>query len=152
MHYIHIPPPIAMLTLAGLPFKDEQDSPVVCTFGDFLFGKGQFVPGRLTDPKFEGLAGMIAVVEIKRCYDALAASGALLAGGAVLALENDHWQKLKEVTEKPSPSTAYAPVIMHNLLPFMKAVTEATEKAPSVADAPRDNGQGASVQAAGYEG
>ena len=116
MRYITVPEDIELYNLGGQRMKDENDADVTLTFPDFVLQ-------RLGDPKFAiDMKAVIAAVEIK-----------LKLGDAngVLALDNDHWERLKAVTEEPSGLTAYHPAVSHNLLPFMKAICDASDTPPS---------------------
>lgn len=116
MKYIEIPEDIDIYNLNGERMKGAGDSDATVSFEDFVLG-------RLGDPKFaESVKTITAAVEIKN---------KLKDAKGVLALENEHYTLLKQVTEKPSAQSAYHPAVAHNLLPFMQAITEHASDKPS---------------------
>ena len=125
MRYIAVPPTIALTNLVGEALSDARGEPALVTFR-------QFAISRLTDLAFahQGMAGTMAVVAIR---DLLAHA----EPGAVLALEDEHWRLLCQVTNKPTPNPGglldpyYAPIILHNMLPYMRAICEALDRAPA---------------------
>lgn len=115
MKYIKVLEDIPIFNLSGDRMIGDDGSPAIVTFR-------QFVLGRLGDPKFsEDIHAIIAAVEIKKQLD--------YANG-VLALENDHHQRLAAVTERPSPQSAYHPAVAFNLLPYMQAITNPADAPP----------------------
>jgi hypothetical protein len=111
MKYITIPKPIELFSIQGDRIQDEHGVPQNMTFD-------QFVLGRLVDPAFgSDMAAVCSVVEIKT--QSKAANG-------VLALENADWERLAEATRHGK----YHPLVAHCLLPFMKAITEASSTKP----------------------
>lgn len=116
MKYIEIPEDIDIYNLNGERMKGAGDSDATVSFEDFVLG-------RLGDPKFaESVQNVIAAVEIKT---------KLKDANGVLALENEHYSLLKQATDKPSAQSAYHPAVAHNLLPFMKAIMDASDKTPA---------------------
>ena len=116
MKYIPIPDPVAACDIEGNPIVFNGQQEVVTL--------GRFILARLTDPKFSvSMQNVLAAVAIR---DAVkdAVSG-------YVAIENDHYELLKELVKSPSQGAGYPPGIAHNLVGFMKAiVNEAVDKKP----------------------
>ncbi len=141
MKYITIPEPVELYRLTGEPVapdatppgddeSDGDDTDAVAQVGPAKIEFPYFVLGRLADPKFgASMPGVLAAVEIKSQLD---------DANGFLALENEHWARLKDATETPSPQVAYHPQIAHCLLPFMQAICNASDKKPRrAASAPK---------------
>jgi hypothetical protein len=112
MKYIAIPAPVTACDIEGNPIVFNGQQEVVTL--------ARFILSRLTDPKFSvSMANVIAAVAIR---DAVKDS---VAGH--VALENDHYELLKELVKTPSQGSGYPPGIAHNLLPFMLAVVNGAE-------------------------
>lgn len=87
-----------------------------------------FVLGRLSDPKFAKSMDMVfSALQIKQSLKDLE--------GDVLVLDTSDWQNLLEVVKEPSPQATYHPLYAFNLVPFMKAIVEATDNKPEPNDA-----------------
>lgn len=114
MKYITVPGFVDIFNLTGDRVKDEKGADATMTFA-------QFVLGRLADPKFgKSMAAVMTAFEIKKQVDA--------PEDGVVALENEHHKALLDAVE--SPESAYHPAFAQNLVPFMLAVKNATDKKP----------------------
>lgn len=112
MKYIAIPAPVTACDIEGSPllFNGQQE----------IITLARFILSRLTDPKFSvSMANVIAAVAIR---DAVKDAGA-----GYVAIENDHYELLKDLVKNPSQGSGYPPGIAHNLLPFMVAVVNGAE-------------------------
>jgi len=116
MKYIPIPEPVVACDIEGNPIVFNGQQEVVTL--------GRFILARLTDPKFSfSMQNVLAAVSIR---DAVKDS---VTG--YVAIENDHYELLKELVKNPSQGAGYPPGIAHNLVSFMKAiVNEAVDKKP----------------------
>jgi hypothetical protein len=116
MKYMKVPADVKLTNWYGEEIKDQKGEPVApITFYDFIIG-------RLTDPKFsKDMATILRAFEIKTRAKKM---------GAYLALEDVDYTALLDVVTEPSPQAPYNSMISHCLVPFFKAVTEATSKEP----------------------
>ncbi len=116
MKYVPIPEAVAACDIEGNPIVFNGQQEVVTL--------ARFILSRLTDPKFSvSMQNVIAAVAIR---DAVKDS---LAGH--VALENEHYELLKELVKNPSQGAGYPPGVAHNLVSFMKAiVNETLDKKP----------------------
>ncbi len=122
MRYITVPPLVTLTSLAGEILRDERGDAACVSFK-------QFALSRLLDSAFarQGMAGAVATLAIRE---------QLLRSepGEALAIDDSHWELLSQVTSKPSPHAAgvldpyYAPAILHNMVPYMKAICEAADE------------------------
>ncbi len=111
MKYITIPSSIDLYNVQGDRIHDERGTPQYMTFEHFIYG-------RLVDPAFGcDMAAVCSVVEVKT---------QMKGANGVLALENVDWERLAEATRHGK----YHPLVAHCLLPFMKAITEASSEKP----------------------
>ncbi len=108
----------------GEPMMNEQNEPATVSFKRFALS-------RLSDLAFS-LAGMAGSVAVAALRDELKKAEA----GVMLGVRDEHWEMLRAVTAKPNlgPGGAldpyYAPVILPNMLPHMRAICEASDTAP----------------------
>ena len=122
MRYITVPPTVALTNLMGDAMTDENGVAAMVSFKEF-------VTSRLTDVAFarEGMDSALAVAAI--CEQVITAEA-----GAVVAFEDEHWRLLCEVTKRPTSQPGglldpyYAPIILHNMVTFMKAICDAPDK------------------------
>ena len=115
MKYIIVPEDIKLTSWAGEVMKDESGQQATIRFKDFIIG-------RLMDPKFaKDMSTILRAVEIKAKTNGM---------GKVLALEDVDFELLADVTRNPSPQYSYNPTISHCLVPYLKAITEATSVEP----------------------
>ncbi len=122
MRYLVVPPLVTLRNLAGDELNDETGAPAAVSFS-------QFTLSRLTDLLFalEGMDGALAVVAISKEL-------VRAAPGSVLLLDDAHWHLLARATKRPTPNPSglidpyYSPVILHNMVPYMKAICEASDR------------------------
>jgi len=117
MKYIMVPGDIKLTSWSGDEMKDSDGNQASITFKDFIIG-------RLMDPKFsKDMSTILRAVEIK-------GKGSKM--GKILALEDVDFELLADTTRHPSPNYSYNPAISHCLVPYLKAITEASSAEPTV--------------------
>lgn len=115
MKYIKIPEPVSLFNIVtGETMLDEKGGSDVRTFE-------RFVLERLVDPKW-GTSVKMIMMAAKISEQAKGANG-------VLVLEDADYDELKQVTETPDPRLPYDQRSAHCLIPFMKAIAEASDTA-----------------------
>lgn len=124
IRYIEIPTPITLTDpTTRTPLKasnGEPEKPV--TFEDVLLRL-------LQNPLWtESYHAIKAQDEVVKAFEVSKESG-------VIALAEEDWQRLKQATEFPK-TLNYHPVIVHQLLPILSAVMEASTKNPSIKAVP----------------
>lgn len=117
MKYIEIKNDIGAETISGNRIEDKDGNIIPLKFIDF-------VKSRLQDPKFgQSAEWLFAAFEINKKINSL-------NGESCLALETDHWDKLKSVTVSPSKEALYNPNVAHCTVPFIKAIIDAKDENP----------------------
>ncbi len=113
MKYITMPDPVSIRHFNGNAINDATGQPATVSFETFVID-------RLIDPKFAiDMKAVLVAVEIKcRIQEA----------NGVLALENAHWELLRDVTKEPTGG--YNGAVAHNIVPFMSAIVDADDKRP----------------------
>lgn len=119
MKYINTPADAALVQITGEPVLNEQGQPVLCKFSTFALG-------RLTDQAFAA-SGMDGVLQVMKLREVLKDA----QPGDVLAIEDADYKPLVQATR--NPSAGYNMAIAHCLVPFMRAICEATNKPPVIA-------------------
>lgn len=114
MKYITMPDQVSIRRFSGESINDESGQPSRVNFGTFVLD-------RLEDPKFAvDMKTILAAVEIKcRVQEA----------NGVLALEDAHWELLRDATK--NPTGGYNGVFAHNFVPFMSAIVDADDQGPN---------------------
>lgn len=139
MKHIIVPAPVRMVDVLGRPILDAKGEQVTMTFAEFLLT-------RLADAKIvaSGVAGIMramaarqAVLDFQKKYEAVAAIaqaqadlasalGAAAPCHGYLSLEDDHFALIKDVVENSTiaadGSGGYNPAMVHNLVPFFRAL------------------------------
>ena len=116
MKYMKVPANVKLTNWYGEEIKDQKgESAAPISFKDFCIG-------RLMDPKFsKDMATILRAFEIKNRVQKM---------GEYLMLEDVDYAALLDAVTEPSPQAPYNSLISHCLVPFFKAVTEATSKEP----------------------
>ncbi len=118
MKYITIPDAIDIFNIDGVRMNDAHSPEQGATLSFETF-----VKARLIDARFGAdMAAVVAAVEIKK---------RLKDANGLLVLEEEHWLRLKAATEFPSRESPYHAEVSHNLVPFMRAICNASDTAPS---------------------
>jgi hypothetical protein len=113
VRYIPIQPDIALTNIEGDPVNNEKGDQITISFK-------RFVLARLMNPQFtQTMDGVLVAVQIKQAVE---------AATDVIEIETEDWKRLVEATK--SPHGGYNAQVAHCLAPFMKAITEASEKRP----------------------
>lgn len=116
MKYIKNLEPILLTNFHGESFKDEDGSPAQMTLKMFLLTK-------LADPKFgRDMESITSAFQIKKAVNE---SG---DDAEYYEIETTDWEVLSSVVKTPSTQNHYNPVLSHCLIPFMKAITGATDE------------------------
>ncbi len=127
MMYIEMLPPIAMCEISGTPIE-QNGKPWEVTMEDFIHG-------RLVDKSVvSSTERLFASVDMRDALRELGAS----TDAKYLALETKHWEYLRDATKDPHAETGYNHIIGHNLIPFMKAIINASDKKPDDFDGVSD--------------
>lgn len=128
MKYICVPKPIQAVSILGDALYDQDGTPVLLHFRDFILG-------RLVDQKFgEGLTGMDAAILGFETRNRILCE--LDRKDSVIALEDEQFKRLQKATAEPTGG--YNPTIQHNLVPFLLAIRDATGTDPRVHKAEAD--------------
>jgi len=113
MKYIVSVESVDLMALNGDPILDEHENQAKMTFK-------QFVLNRLTEPLFgKTYEDVLSATRVRQCLDEF---------DGVLALETADWERLVKTVK--APEGAYNPLVAFNLVPFMKAVMEASDTKP----------------------
>ena len=116
MKYIKVTESVKLTNWYGEEMKGQDGVPAVISFKDFVIG-------RLMDPKFsKDMATILRAFEIKTRAEKM---------GEYLMLEDADYSLLSDVVSNPSSQAPYNSLISHCLVPFFKAVTEATSIEPA---------------------
>lgn len=112
MREIVVPPSVKLTRMSGEAAVNESGKQLEMSFYDFVFAQ-------LEDPAFCATAMMVekalAIAEVVREAQ---------LGSLNFVLEEDHWQMLKQVTERPATGyTRFA----HNAIHFMQAIINAPQ-------------------------
>jgi len=127
MRYIVAPNPstIEITDINDEPLRDQMGRPLSA---EMTFK--QFVMQRLVDPAFvdgkKGADGVLVVVEAKTALKKQS-----FDSGAVIELEDDHYDRLLKATNEPQ-SGPYDLRIAHCLAPFIEAIRNVSKTAPVV--------------------
>ncbi len=115
MKYIKVPESVKLTNWYGEEMKGQDGSPAVISFREFILG-------RLMDPKLsKDMSTILRAFEIKTRAEKMS---------EYLMLEDADYALLSDVVSSPSPQAPYNSLISHCLVPFFKAVTEATSIEP----------------------
>lgn len=117
MKYIKVLPDVMLTRPNGRGLIDETGREVMIplSFKEFVFA-------RLMDPKFsKDMETMMRAFEIKTQTE---------KATDYLALEDADWKLLESVTRSPDQQTAYRPDVALSMLPFIRAIVEASSKDP----------------------
>jgi hypothetical protein len=113
--YITIPQPIVVL--------DDNDEPLKTENGELKISFPEFVRGRTSDERFgKDMNGIESALSIRTSIKGK-------SSGELWELDEDDWEKLRDVVK--TPSTAYNTRIVVFLVPFLRAITEATGDKPN---------------------
>jgi hypothetical protein len=97
-------------------FADENKTPFIINLKTFLLGR--LVDPKLTDGK-NGMDGALLVFSLKTRIDTMN-----FEPGSTIELEDDQWNGVCKAIKEPTGG--YDPRFQHKLIPFIKAITEAT--------------------------
>lgn len=115
MKHIELPPDVEMTDAMGVPLVGIDGCPRVTTMREFLIG-------RLTDAKMgESVEKVFQAMKIRALV--------LDIEGDTLTLEDADHEAILGVVK--SPSSPYNAAMAHNFVGFMRAVVDATSKAPA---------------------
>ena len=116
MKYVVSDESVVLKSLNGeLVTLEGSEDPAEMTFK-------QFILSRLTDPSFgKTYEDVLSASRVRTCLDDF---------DGVLPLETSDWERLERAVRNPEP--AYNTLIAFNLIPFMKAVLEASEVKPEL--------------------
>jgi hypothetical protein len=109
MKTITIPSDIIIFNLDGSVATDKEGVPVTISFKSFVNST------LLIDPKFgKSMADIMSAVEMKQRVN---------AATTTLELDNADWERLNAVMNEPT--SAYNPVVVMQLYPFLTAIRDA---------------------------
>jgi hypothetical protein len=115
MKYIKVPESVRMTNWYGEEVKNQEGEGATVTFKEF-------VVGRLMDPKFsKDMATILRAFEIKTQAEKMT---------SLLVLEDVDYDLLLDVVANPSQQAQYNSLISYCLVPFFKAVKDATSVEP----------------------
>lgn len=121
MRYVKIPEPITLLEpTTKEPLKDEKGETKPQKFSDFI-GKLLFNP--MWAENYKNIKSARA---IDRAFEKAEPS-------TVVPLAEEDWKKLKDLVENPKGGYGYHAAVMPQLLPFLDAIIEASDKEPALA-------------------
>ena len=109
---ILVPQDITCESIDGRPVTDPSGNPVVVSFASFI-------KGRLCDPVFG--AGMHSLV----CQSDILIASRDCKPNESMVIDLDSYQLLLAAVE--SPTNPYEPLIAASLLPYMRAIKEASK-------------------------
>lgn len=121
MRYVKLVPDVGLKTYDGSEIKQEgTDTQAKATF------KG-FIEGRLREPQFgQDFEWVMAATNIAKAFDIAKEDGV-----DYLTLEEADWSKLVQVVKSPEKGRGYVPEIVVNLVPFFRAVVDASTDRPA---------------------
>ena len=112
MKYIVVPAAVGLESIAGEIIKGPS--------GPLKISFREFAEGRLRDLQWgQSAETLMMAVEIR---------AQIRTELSVIKLETEHWRKLLEITNKPSPQQPYNPEIAHCIAPFIHAIQQAGDK------------------------
>lgn len=113
MRYIQMQPDVMLHNIEGNALQDEKGDHVTISLKRFILG-------RLTDPSFAAdMASVLSALQIREAVE---------RADNVIEIETEDWKRLAAATK--TPQGGYNAAFAHCLVPFMKAITEASEKRP----------------------
>jgi hypothetical protein len=123
LKYVTIPEAITLLEpTTKEPLKDEKGVVKPVTFYDFI-GKLLF------NPKWaENYKAIKAAKAIDKAFEKAAPK-------TVVQLAEEDWKRLHDLIENPAGQYGYHAAVMPQLLPFLDAIMEASDKEPTSAAA-----------------